>query len=67
MKIKLTLKPSLPALALLAIGSVGLAACGDDDARNQAAGDSRRRSPSRRATPATGRVSRSQSPRPPDS
>jgi plastocyanin len=32
---KLTLRPSLPALALLAIGSVGLAACGDDDGHNE--------------------------------
>jgi hypothetical protein len=36
MRVKLTLKPSIPALALLAIGSVGLAACGDDDGDNQA-------------------------------
>jgi hypothetical protein len=33
---KLTLKPTLPALALLAIGSVALAACGDDDGHDKA-------------------------------
>jgi hypothetical protein len=35
MRVKLTIKPGIPALALLAIGSVGLAACGDDG-NNQA-------------------------------
>jgi hypothetical protein len=36
MRVKLTIKPSILALALLAIGSVGLAACGADDGNNQA-------------------------------
>jgi hypothetical protein len=36
MRVKPTTKPSRPALALLAIASVGLAACGDDDGNKQA-------------------------------
>jgi hypothetical protein len=36
MRVRPTIKPSVHALALLAIGSVGLAACGADDGNNQA-------------------------------
>jgi hypothetical protein len=36
MTVKLTIRRSIPALALLATGSVGLAACGDDDGNDRA-------------------------------
>jgi len=36
MTVKLTIKRSIPALALLAIGLGGLAACGDDDGNDRA-------------------------------
>jgi hypothetical protein len=36
MRVRPAIKPSMYALALLAIGSVGPAACGDDDGNNQA-------------------------------